>query len=92
MECQCCADNYTQEFEHSEYAPDGWLHLIDGHPCYDPEKVACTTSRPCMHGAVCYPRWSCITCNSLLQQESVHAESCLRVLGYNAMQLDPRHT
>ncbi|KAK9805353.1 hypothetical protein WJX73_005210 [Symbiochloris irregularis] len=32
------ADNYTEEYVHPEWSPDGWLHLIKGHPCYDPGK------------------------------------------------------
>lgn len=34
------ADNYTEEFEHPEWAPGGWTSLIRGHPCYDPSKVS----------------------------------------------------
>ncbi|KXZ54467.1 hypothetical protein GPECTOR_4g532 [Gonium pectorale] len=30
-------DNYTQEYVHPRQ-PDGWLHLIKGHPCYTPGK------------------------------------------------------
>ncbi|KAK9846201.1 hypothetical protein WJX84_000412 [Apatococcus fuscideae] len=31
-------DNYTQELQHPEWAPEGWTKLIRGHACYDPEK------------------------------------------------------
>ncbi|GLI60030.1 hypothetical protein VaNZ11_002095 [Volvox africanus] len=30
-------DNYTQEYVHPEQ-PKGWMHLIQGHPCYTPGK------------------------------------------------------
>ncbi|KAG2424862.1 hypothetical protein HYH02_015125 [Chlamydomonas schloesseri] len=30
-------DNYTQEYVHP-MQENGWLHLIEGHPCYTPEK------------------------------------------------------
>ncbi len=31
-------DNYTQEYLHP-MQENGWLHLIEGHPCYTPGKV-----------------------------------------------------
>lgn len=31
-------DNYTQEYVHP-MQDKGWLHLIEGHPCYTPGKV-----------------------------------------------------
>ena len=33
------ADNYTEEYYHPEWSPDGWTHIIKGHACYDPTKV-----------------------------------------------------
>ncbi|KAK9805384.1 hypothetical protein WJX73_009679 [Symbiochloris irregularis] len=32
------ADDYSAEHIHPEYSPRGWLNIIQGHPCYDPEK------------------------------------------------------
>lgn len=32
-------DNYSSEFHHAEWSPDGWLDIIEGHACYDPAKV-----------------------------------------------------
>ena len=33
------SDNYSEEYVHKEWSPDGWTHLIKGHACYDPAKV-----------------------------------------------------
>ena len=33
------ADNYNHDATHPEWAPKGWTHIIEGHPCYDPAKV-----------------------------------------------------
>jgi hypothetical protein len=32
------ADNYSKE-EKTSWSPNGWTHIIGGHPCYDPKKV-----------------------------------------------------
>ena len=32
-------DNYTQEYVHRDMQPQGWLRVIQGHPCYLPGKV-----------------------------------------------------
>ncbi|GAX80494.1 hypothetical protein CEUSTIGMA_g7932.t1 [Chlamydomonas eustigma] len=31
-------DNYSKPVTHEEYLPQGWEHMIRGHPCYRPDK------------------------------------------------------
>ncbi|KAK9805311.1 hypothetical protein WJX73_000673 [Symbiochloris irregularis] len=32
------ADNYSSEYVHPEWSPNGWTNIIKGHACYDPDK------------------------------------------------------
>ncbi|KAK9909083.1 hypothetical protein WJX75_006916 [Coccomyxa subellipsoidea] len=31
-------DNYSDDGVHPEWRPEGWRHIIEGHPCYNPDK------------------------------------------------------
>ena len=33
-------DNYSDYGVHPEWRPEGWRRIIEGHPCYNPDKVS----------------------------------------------------